>query len=166
MTHTLHLACRGWVCLCLRLLCGLCAASCCSHVAAQNVSNTGNLSFGTFVAASAGTVSVGADGSRAQSGGAFVLNQGSNVAAPAQFSVHGKANAVYAITLPADNTVLMSDGAGHVMTVKTFTSNLSGMSILSKNGNGQFSVGATLSVSPQQARGSYTGTFSVIVNYQ
>lgn len=130
------------------------------------MSATGNLSFGTFVLTSAGTVAVGADGSRAQSGGAFVLSQGSNLAAPAQFSVHGKANAVYAITLPADNTVLMSDGAGHSMTVRTFVSDLSGTNILSKNGNGQFSVGATLSVSAQQARGSYAGTFSVIVNYQ
>jgi len=166
MNLSLHLACRGWACLCLRILCGLAAASCCAHAAAQNVSNTGNLSFGTFVATSAGTVAVRADGSRGQSGGAFVLNQGSNTAAAAQFAVHGKANMVYAVTLPADNTVLMSDGAGHSMAVKSFTSNLSGTSILSKNGNGQFSVGATLVVGASQARGSYTGTFSVIVNYQ
>lgn len=144
----------------------LCAASCCAHAVAQNVSSTGNLSFGTFTATSAGTVSVGANGSRAQSGGAFVLGQGSNLAAPAQFSVHGKANTVYAITLPIDNAVVMSDGAGHSMTVSTFVSDLNGTSILSKNGNGQFNVGATLSVAAQQARGSYTGTFNVIVNYQ
>jgi hypothetical protein len=166
MKRSLHLAFRRWAFLCLRLLCRLCAASFCTHAAAQSVINTGNLSFGTFVATSAGTVTVGADGSRAQSGGAFVLYQGSTVAAPAQFSVNGTPNVVYAITLPADNTVLMSNGAGHSMTVRAFVSNLNGMTILSKYGNGQFNVGATLSVGAQQARGSYTGTFSVIVNYQ
>lgn len=162
---TLHVQCRGWVSLCLRILCVLRLASCCLPTAAQNLNAIGNLSFGTFVATSAGTVAVAPDGSRAQTGGVFVLNQG-GLAAAAQFSVHGKANATYAITLPADNTVAMSDGKGHSMTVKAFTSNLSGLNILSKNGNGQFNIGATLNVAASQARGSYTGTFAVIVNYQ
>jgi hypothetical protein len=166
MKRAVHLSFTGWACPCLRLVCRLCAASLCTHAAAQSVSNTGSLSFGTFVATSAGTVTVGADGSRARSGGTFVLHQGSNVAAPAQFSVQGAPNVVYAITLPADNTVLMSDGAGHSMSVRAFVSNLNGTNILSKNGSGRFNVGATLSVGAQQAKGSYTGTFSVIVNYQ
>lgn len=94
-----------------------------------------------------------------------MLSQGGQ-ASRAQFSVHGKANATYAITLPSDNTVVMSDGKGHSMTVKSFSSDLGGLNILNKNGNGQFNVGATLNVSAMQARGSYTGTFNVIVNYQ
>jgi hypothetical protein len=134
-------------------------------VAAQNLSNAGNLTFGTFAAPSSGTLSVAANGVRTSSGGVVALNHGT-AATAAQFTLHGKANAVYAVTLPAPNTVVMSDGAGHNVTVASFVSSLTGTDILSKNGNGAFSIGATLSVGALQSRGNYSGTFSVIVNYQ
>jgi hypothetical protein len=131
---------------------------------AQSISSAGNLSFGTFAVIGTGTVSVAPDGARMQTGGAYLL--GSSSPAAAQFSLKGKANAVYAITLPLDNTVTLSNGRGQTMGVKGFVSNLTSMSVLGRNGNGVFSVGATLAVGSSQARGSYSGTFSVIVNYQ
>jgi hypothetical protein len=146
------------------VLCGI-AAWTGGPVSAQSLSSAGNLSFGTFVTTGPGTVSVAPDGVRSQSGGAYLLSTGSPAVA-AQFTLKGKANAVYAITLPLDNTVYLSNGRGQTMGVKGFVSNLGGMNVLGRNGNGVFSVGATLAVGSSQARGGYSGTFSVIVNYQ
>jgi hypothetical protein len=132
---------------------------------AQSLSNTSSLAFGTFVATSAGSVSVRPDGSRMQSGGAWLLQQGGG-ASPARFLVQGTPNTVYAITLPANGSVQLSDGAGHSMSLQAFEHDAGGLAILSSNGMAQFSVGATLSVGSAQAEGAYSGAFSVIVNYQ
>lgn len=165
MNLSLQADCRGQIRLSLMFVAGVGASLLYAPCLAQNVSSTANLSFGTFASTSAGAIVVAIDGSRSQTGGAYPLNHGSSASA-AQFSVRGKANGVYAITMPLDNAVVLSDGAGHTMSVRSFVSSLSGTNILSKNGNGQFEIGATLSVGSAQARGSYTGTFNVTVNYQ
>jgi hypothetical protein len=68
------------------------------------------------------------------------------------------------ITLPADGSIRLSSGTAS-MAVNLF--NTSPASLLSiPTGGTTLSVGATLTVGANQARGSYSGSFPLIVNYQ
>ena len=121
------------------------------------------LSFGAFAAGPGGTITVHPNGGRSKSGGLFLVTQGGPSAA-AQFTVSGTANATYAITLPADGMVVLSNG-GHTMALSSFTSSSGGSGTLSPGGTQTLSVGATLAVGQTQAPGSYTGAFAVTVYY-
>jgi hypothetical protein len=135
-----------------------------SAASAQTITGVTGLSFGSFLAGSGGTVVVGAGGARTQSGSVLLVGQGAGVAA-AQFSVLGTANATYSISLPLDNTVVLSDGNGHTMTVNSFVSSPAATGTLSGGGNQVIRIGATLIVGPNQAPGSYAGSFNLTVNY-
>lgn len=132
---------------------------------AQTLSNTGALSFGSFTAGAGGSVTVSPAGARSKSGSVILVNQGGSAAA-AQFTVSGTSNALYDITLPADGTVFLSDGAAGSMAVNGFTSSPSVSGMLSGGGTQTLTVGATLSVGNAQTPGSYSGSFNVTVNYQ
>jgi len=136
-----------------------------SPVVAQSIINTTSLSFGAFVAGSGGTVVVNANGSRSKAGGVLLVSQGASAAA-AQFTVSGSADASYSITLADDDTVTLSDGNSHTMAVNGFVSSPSGSGTLSGGGTQLLSVGATLSVGNGQSPGSYSGSFSVTVEYE
>lgn len=129
---------------------------------AQTITNSSALSFGAFVAGTGGTVVVDPTGFRSQTGGVMLVPQGLGTAA--QFSVTGTAGAAYAITLPA--TAALSDGNNHSMALNGFVSYPGATGTLSVGGTQSLSVGATLTVSPAQPPGSYTGSFDVIVNYE
>ncbi len=131
---------------------------------AQTIGAATPLSFGSFLAGSGGSVVVSAGGARTQTGGVIVVGQGAGVAA-AQFTVLGTANATYSISLPLDNTVVLSDGNGNSMTVNSFVSSPAATGTLSGGGNQLVRVGASLIVAPNQAPGSYAGSFNVTVNY-
>ena len=135
---------------------------------AQSISSTGPLSFGSFTAGAGGTVVVSAAGTRSKTGSVMLINQGS-LASAAQFSVTGTASATVALTLPADGTVILYNGA-NTMVLNSFTSNPSDSSCTSHlcvlaGGTLLFSVGATLTVNGSQQPGSYVGSFDVTVNY-
>ena len=135
-----------------------------SGTQAQTITNTGGLSFGSFVANTGGTIAVTSSGGRSKTGGLFLMSlQGGNSTA-AQFTVSGTAMATYAITLPADGTVLLSSGS-HSMTVNGFTSSPNGSGTLSGGGTQVLSVGARLTVGNAQAPGSYASSFTVTLNY-
>lgn len=120
---------------------------------------TRDLAFGAFVAGT-GTVTMTAAGARSTSGGVIALSSESGSAA--QFSVTGDEAATYAISLPADGTVFLVNG-GSTMPVNAFTSSpLAGGTFF---GTQVISVGATLDVAEGQATGSYSGSFTVIVDY-
>lgn len=87
---------------------------------AQTITRTGGLSFGSFVAGTGGAVVVDPNGGRSRTGGLMLVPQGGGTAA--QFSVTGTAAATYAITLPANDTVALSDGNNHSMAVNGFVS--------------------------------------------
>jgi len=127
-----------------------------------SIAKDNDLDFGAFSASTGGTVSIAEDGSRSATG-AVVLSA-SDTGNNAQFTVSGQASATYAITLPGDGTVTITDGS-NTMDVDTFTSNPSGTGTLSGGGSQTLNVGATLTVGSGQAAGSYTGTFDVTVEY-
>lgn len=131
---------------------------------AQSVSNTGALSFGSFAAGSGGTVSVAANGARSKTGGVMLVGQG-EVASPAQFVVTGTPNASFGLTLPADGTVVLSDGS-HTMALGNFSSSPGPTGVLPVGGTQLVRVGARLTVGSSQISGSYSGAFSLVVNYE
>lgn len=127
-----------------------------------SLSKSADLIFGGFVASSGGTVTVAPNGGRSKSGSVLLVTQGASGAA-AQFTVTGTADATYAITLPANDTVTLSDGS-HTMAVNNFTSTPSGTGTLT-GGSQVLRVGATLTAGNAQTPGSYTGSFNVSVQY-
>ena len=144
------------------LACAATAASV-SWAALIAISNsTQALTFGSFVAGTGGTVIMSAAGARSPGGGVILVPSGSGSAA--SFNVTGDPNATYAITLPANDVVSLTSGA-NTMAVNNFTSNPASGGQLSIGGSQTLTVGATLSVGSNQASGSYSGSFSVTVNY-
>lgn len=125
------------------------------------IAKTADLAFGSFSAATAGTVAIATDGTRTATGGVLLSSQTAGGAAA--FNVTGQDTATYAITLPTDSTVTLS-GPGTAMAVDSFVSNPSGTGTLGATGQA-VNVGATLTVGPAQAEGAYTGTFNVAVEY-
>ncbi|HLO92362.1 MAG TPA: DUF4402 domain-containing protein [Lentimicrobium sp.] len=86
----------------------------------------------------------------------------------AKFDVAGEANAAYNISIPADGVVSLNGPSGSTpMAVKTFTSTVAtNGGTLNGSGTQTFYVGATLDVNATQTAGTYSGTYSVTVQYQ
>ena len=83
------------------------------------------------------------------------------------FSVLGSGTLTYAITLPANGVVTLTDQLGNggtAMAVNVFNSNPSGTGALTA-GAQTLNVGATLVVGGSQIASDYSGTYDVIVNY-
>ena len=147
----------------LRLLLVLAGLGCLPLLHAANIGITSSqpLSFGKFVAAS-GSVTVSPSGTRVASGGIVLLQTGPGQAA--QFVVSGNAGVTYAVTLPADGTVSISNG-GTSVSVNAFASSPAATGLLSGGGTQLLNVGARLDVTAGLPAGAYSGTFSVVVDY-
>jgi hypothetical protein len=112
------------------------------------------------------TVAVSAAGVR--SCGANLACSGT-VNAPS-FTVAGLAGSVVAVTLPTSAVLTLPPGpvpAGmdSDLSVGSFTTNLAANPVTLATGTTTFSMGGTLTVSPLQAPGTYTGTVAVSVAY-
>ena len=147
----------------LRLLLALAGLGCLSvlHAANIGISSSQALSFGKFVAAT-GSVTVSPSGTRIASGGVVLLQTGPGQAA--QFVVSGNADVTYAVTLPADGTVSISNG-GTSVSVNAFASSPATTGLLSGGGTQLLNVGARLDVTAGLPAGAYSGTFSIVVDY-
>jgi hypothetical protein len=120
------------------------------------------LAFGSLVAASGGAVVVSVNPpARGATGNVFPLRSGTWSAA--SFSVSGDPNASYSITLPANGVVFLTSGPNS-MAVNSFNSHPA-TGQLASGGTQTLSIGATLSVGANQANGSYSGNFTVTVEY-
>ena len=131
------------------------------------LSNTRGLDFGRFVAASGGTIVLSPAGLRSRTGGVVLLN--SPNAGQAVFnvgkSVNGSNNRAVIVTLPANGSIRLASGANS-MAVGSFARTPATGTITIPNSGTPLSVGATLTVAPNQAPGTYSGSFPVTVNYQ
>ena len=91
------------------------------------------------------------------------------VAGATKFNVTGLAGAQVNITLPGAGVQLSnpvtSATLSTVMDLSAWTSNAASNRITLTGGAGSFYVGATLTVKPNQAPGTYTGTFPISVAY-
>ncbi|MBQ5949398.1 DUF4402 domain-containing protein [Massilia sp. ST3] len=139
-----------------------------SGVQAQQIvlGTTRNLDFGRFVAGSGGTITISPTGVRSRTGGVILLN--SPTASQAGFNVGRNGNGGYnkgvIISMPSNGQIRLSNGSNS-MAVSGFTSSPSNMATLPPNGMA-LSIGATLTVAPNQAPGTYSGSFPLTVNFQ
>jgi Domain of unknown function (DUF4402) len=128
--------------------------------------NMGDIIPGTL----GGTVRLYPNGTRTATGTIVLVG---NSHQPARFAGLGTQNEQVSILLAA-NTIQLT-GPGAPMTLSLFEIGSTPTAILSTNasfftigsalGNFNFPVGASLAVGPSQAPGTYSGTFSITLNY-
>lgn len=151
-----------------KVLAALAGLSTVAGVHAQQIilTNTRGLDFGRFVAATGGTITVSPTGVRSRSGGVVLLN--SLGAGQAGFTVgkssNGNGNKAVIISVPANGSIRLSSGASS-MAVNNFVTNPATLASV-PNGGTSLSVGATLTVAPNQPPGAYSGSFPLTVNFQ
>ena len=132
-----------------------------------------DLNFGSIVrGTTAGTVTVVPDGTRTSTGGVTLVGTGYQ---PARFAGDGDPNQQVRIRMGANS--IQITGPGAPMTVDTFTIGSTptntvlstGWSNFTLGGAGgvfNFPLGARLQVNANQAGGTYTGTFTIELQYQ
>ena len=130
------------------------------------LSNGRGLDFGRFVAGTGGTITLSPGGLRSRTGGVVLLN--SPDAGQAAFNLgksgNGGSSKAVIISLPANGATRLTSGANS-MAVGNFVNTPSTLLSI-PNGGTTLLVGATLTVAPNQAPGTYAGTFPLIVNFQ
>lgn len=123
----------------------------------------GDLAFGTLIPdGDGGTVVVNpTTGDRTPTGVTGVTS----TYGPASFNVTGSPSTAFTITLPSTATTI-SDSNSHTMSVNEWTCDDTDLAMsLTAQGGATFKVGGTLTVSGNQADGTYSGTFNVTVAY-
>lgn len=138
-----------------------------------SIVNNDTLVFGAFVAGTGGTVTIGAStGARSATGGVTLMN---STYRAARFTVScvagGGADActstsIYSIDPVAGMTLTSGANSMSVGNFSVYSINTANSSGQLSGGTDSLKVGATLTVGNNQAPGSYSGSFSVIVAYQ
>ena len=129
----------------------------------MNMTNVRALDFGRFVAGSGGTVIVSPAGVRSRSGAVVLLNSPTAGQAAINLSRRSGNKSVVDISLPSNGSIRLTSGA-NTMAVGSFISSPAvTMSIVPA---ATLSIGATLTVAPNQPPGVYSSTFPVTVNFQ
>jgi len=134
-----------------------------------------DLNFGSLVPSNtAGTVVLAPTGARTATGG--VQLAAGAAPQPASFAGRGSRNQLVSIQVTSNTRTLTRVGGGDTMTMDTFiigstptaqlTTTPLSFRITNTNGLFAFPIGATLRVKARQTPGTYTGTFSVTLNYQ
>ena len=143
------------------------AAQACS-IGTNSITTTTNLNFGGIFTGAAGTVTVPPVGARTASGAILATTSQFSQGAAAALSVCSARDTTAYVTLPADGTVFLT-GPGSSMAVNGFAANptASSSSPMTVFGSSAvtLNVGATLTVSSTQTAGSYSGSFSITINY-
>lgn len=129
-----------------------------------SISIESELSFGTFNPGSVvGTVTVSRiTNERTATGGVELV--ASDDVSRGKVAVTGSPGASFSMTIPADDTVVLSNGTGGTMTIQTFDVPI-GNYVLSGTGLRFRHLGATLGIAANQPTGTYTGTYEVSVVY-
>ena len=131
-----------------------------------------NLEFGRVIRAStAGTVTIAPNGTRTKTGNIILLGTDFQ---PAEFAGMGTNNQRVDVSL-GSNSIFVT-GPGAPMRVRTFVMGSTPTAVLttatqrfrinSTTGIFVFPVGATLEVGANQTPGTYTGTWTITLNYQ
>jgi hypothetical protein len=133
-------------------------------IAPLSITNTTGLHFGTIMrSATSGTVSIATNGNRSSLGG-VTLSSLAPLHSAATFNVEGESGRTVTITLPASTTI--TNAASDNMVVDNFVSDPDDANPVTLTGAATvLRIGATLNVGANQPSGTYTGTFSVSVNY-
>lgn len=139
----------------------------------MTIGKTNEMYFGTInvLTGVAGTVKLSPEGVTTFAGVEDGVVGGK--ATGAAYTVTGTKNSTYALTLPSNGAVTVTEGgsAGGVMSINNFTAKFENAaaagtaSKLNETGQDTFKVGATLVVNADQATGVYSGSFDVSVDY-
>jgi hypothetical protein len=129
-----------------------------------SISKGSDLNFGSIVRSVAGgTVVIAPSGTVTPTGVSMFTGSASIATSAAEYTIAGESGNTYSITLPADNSVVLSDGATNTMELTAFTHNATGTFGASPE---TFQVGATLNVGANQVAGNYvSAAFDVTVAY-
>lgn len=130
-----------------------------------------NLDFGRVIRGStAGTVTIAPDGTRTKTGGVTLIGTGWQ---PARFAGMGTNN--QRVDVSIGSASIFVTGPGAPMRVRTFVLGSTPTAVLtttpqrfrinSPTGIFNFPVGATLEVGANQTPGTYTGTWTITLNY-
>ena len=134
-----------------------------SILSSLSVLKQSDLDFGTLADTSAGTAVLDPlSGAFTTTGGVTVLGSGAHVAT---FLATGSKNSVVHIRIPTSPITLTRVGGGGTMTVSNWTLDGSANRKVPLSSTFSFAIGGTLNVAAAQAEGTYTGTFSVTVQY-
>lgn len=131
-----------------------------------------NLDFGKVIrATTAGTVTIAPDGTRTKTGNVILIGTGFQ---PAKFAGMGTNNQRVDISIGAAS--IFVTGPGAPMRVRNFVMGSTPTAVLtttpqrfrinSTTGIFAFPVGATLEVGANQTPGTYTGNWTITLNYQ
>jgi hypothetical protein len=131
------------------------------------LAKTSDIAFGKIVRPSTGTSTVTIDptsGTRSISGGDGVLL--SSTATRAAYNVGGEGGQSFSISVPASFALAHSGGSGPISVTLTGTATSGTLSgSLGADGTSSFGVGGSFDVSSSTATGTYSGTFTVTVQY-
>lgn len=128
------------------------------------VTSTSQLSFGTFASGNAsGTLVMSATGNRSATGGVTLV--ASNPGTNASVNLQGTPGTSFSVSLPTSVQLTAAVGTA-TMTLGSFTTTLTAaQGSLNTSGSSSFGIGGTLSVGANQATGTYSGNFTVTLNY-
>jgi hypothetical protein len=128
------------------------------------ISKGSDLNFGSIVRnVAGGTVVLAPSGTVTPTGVTMFSGTSAVATSVASYTISGEASNTYIVTLPADNSVSLSDGSGHTMDLTDFTNNATGTFGASPE---TFQVGATLNIGANQPAGNYVSpAFNVTVAY-
>jgi len=134
-----------------------------AHVtSSMTVRTISGLAFGELSSgAEAGTLELSPGGVRTTTGGVTVNR--AIAASPAAFDVQGDPNATYSITFPA--AIIMNNGSPNSMVIDKFVSSPETTGVIDVSGQQTLYVGGTLNVDSNQSFGTYSGQFTVTVDY-
>lgn len=122
-----------------------------------------DLDFGELVVTGAGTAVIDpVSGALTTTGPITTIG---TTAHPATFTATGSKNSVVNIKLPSSAITLTRVGGGGTMTVSNWTLDGKTNRKFPLNSAFNFNVGGTLNVAAGQADGTYTGTFTVTLQY-
>lgn len=122
-----------------------------------------DLDFGELVVTTAGTALIDPlSGSLTTTGGVTKIG---TTAHPATFTATGSKNSVVNIRLPTSAITLTRVGGGGTMTLSNWTLDGKTNRKIPLNSAFNFNVGGTLNVAAGQADGTYSGTFTITVQY-
>ena len=123
-----------------------------------------DLSFGTIAAGSAYSVTVGTDGSRTSTNPAALL-PGGTVQEGIFYLSNTSNNNATSVSVTMNTNVTLSNGTDNISVSLTTNPSLSSVTSVPKNSRSYIYVGGTLQMLGGESAGTYSGTYTLTVDY-
>jgi hypothetical protein len=131
-----------------------------AQLATITITETQSMNFGTIIADTvASTVRLRTNG-QVDTTQATIANGGDSLA---EFDLTGEPKTAFTISYSTGDVI---SGAGQDMTIGNFEDNRNGSASFKGNGAQTLKVGGTLFINNNQLGGSYSGTYTLIIEYQ